>query len=151
MPHVIVITGDSSPQLMQRAKQADIAGILLKPVRMDDIRASAQQLIQLDSNVRESPMKDPGAAIDQELRELFSRELNTRLPALDGFISQLDWLPAGEILHQLIASSAMCREKELENCSRLLHQAISTNPEPKTIAQAYHPFLRAAAQTKMHL
>jgi two-component system chemotaxis response regulator CheY len=150
LPHVIVITGDSSPRLMQRAKQADIAGILLKPVRMDDIRASAQQLIQLDSNVRESPMKDPGAAIDQELRELFSRELNTRLPALDGFISQLDWLPAGEILHQLIASSAMCREKELENCSRLLHQAISTNPEPKTIAQAYHPFLRAAAQTKMH-
>ena len=151
LPHVIVITGDSSPRLMQRAKQADIAGILLKPVRMNDIRASAQQLIQLDSNVRESPMKDPGAAIDQELRELFSRELNTRLPALDGFISQLDWLPAGEILHQLIASSAMCREKELENCSRLLHQAISTNPEPKTIAQAYHPFLRAAAQTKMHL
>jgi hypothetical protein len=45
----------------------------------------------------------------------------------------------------------MCREKELENCSRLLHQAISANPEPKMIAQAYHPFLRAAAQTKMHL
>lgn len=151
LPHVIVITGDSSPQLMQRAKQADIAGILLKPVRMEDIRASAQQLIQLDSNVRESPMQNPGAAIDQELRELFSRELNTRLPSLDGFISQLDWLPAGEILHQLIASSAMCREKELENCSRLLHQAISANPEPKMIAQAYHPFLRAAAQTKMHL
>ena len=151
LPHVIVITGDSSPQLMQRAKQADIAGILLKPVRMEDIRASAQQLVQLDSNVRESPMQDPGAAIDQELRELFSRELNTRLPLLDGFISQLDWLPAGEILHQLIASSAMCREKELENCSRLLHQAISANPEPKTIAQAYHPFLQAAAQTKMHL
>jgi len=45
----------------------------------------------------------------------------------------------------------MCREKELENCSRVLYQAISANPEPKTIAQTYHPFLRAASQTKMHL
>jgi hypothetical protein len=70
---------------------------------------------------------------------------------LDQYISALDWKPASEILHQLIASSAMCREKELENCSRLLYQAISANPGPKTIAQAYHPFLRAASQTKMHL
>ena len=150
LPHVIVITGDSSPQLMQRAKQADIAGILLKPVRMEDIRASAQQLIQLDSNVRESGIQHPGV-MDSELRELFSRELTTRLPILDGFISRLDWQPACEILHQFIASSAMCRENELEKCSRLLYQAISANPEPKMIAQAYHPFLHAAAQTKMHL
>ena len=151
LPHVIVITGDCSPQLMQRVKQANVAGILLKPVRMEDIRASARQLIQLDRAVRESPIQDPGAAIDHELRELFSRELTTRLPILDGFISRLDWQPAGEILHQLIASSAMCRENELEKCSRLLYQAISANPEPKAIAQAYHPFLHAAAQTKMHL
>ncbi len=150
LPRVIVITGDSSSRLMQRAKQADVAGILLKPVRMEDIRASARQLIQLDSTVRESPIQDPGATIDHELRELFSRELGTRLPLLDGYISQLDWQPAGEILHQLIASSAMCREKELENCSRLLYQAISTKPEPKTIAQAYHPFLQAASRTKIH-
>lgn len=151
LPHVIVLTGDSSSQLMQRVKQADIAGILLKPVRMEDIKASARQVIQLDSTVRESPIQDPGAAIDQELRELFSRELSTRLPLLDEYISQLNWQPAGEILHQLIASSAMCREKEFENCSRLLYQAISTKPEPKMIAQAYHPFLRAAAKTKMRL
>jgi CheY-like chemotaxis protein len=150
LPHVIVITGDSSSQLMQRAKQANVAGILLKPVRMADIRASAQQLIQLDTTIRESPIQHPGV-MDSELRELFSRELTTRLPILDGFISRLDWQPAGEILHQLIASSAMCRENELEKCSRLLFQAISTNPEPKTIAQAYHPFLHAAAQTKLHL
>jgi CheY-like chemotaxis protein len=150
LPHIIVITGDSSSRMMQRVKQTGVAGILLKPVRMEDIRASAQQLVQLDSTVREGPLQDPGV-MDGEIRELFSRELATRLPTLDGFISQLDWKPASEILHQLIASSAMCRENELENCSRLLYQAISVNPEPKTIAQAYHPFLQAAAQTKMHL
>jgi CheY-like chemotaxis protein len=151
LPHIVIITGDCSSRLRQRAKQANVAGILLKPVQMEDIRASARQLIQLDSTVQENPVQGPAAALDNELRELFSRELTTRLPALDGYISQLDWKPAGKILHQLIASSAMCREKELENCSRLLYRAISSNPGPKTIAQAYHPFLQAAAQTKMHL
>jgi CheY-like chemotaxis protein len=150
LPHIIVITGDCSSRLMQRVKQTGVAGILLKPVRMEDIRASARQLVQLDSTVREGPIQDPGV-MDSEIRELFSRELATRLPMLDSFISQLDWKPASEILHQLIASSAMCRENNLENCSRLLYQAISAHPEPKTIAQAYHPFLQAAAQTKMHL
>jgi hypothetical protein len=150
-PHIVVITGDCSSRLKQRAEQANVAGILLKPVQMEDIRACANRLIYLDSGVQERPAQDQAAAIDKELRELFFRELATRLPLLDRHISQLDWEPAIGILHQLIASSAMCREKELENCSRLLYQAISANPEPKTIAQAYYPFLRAATQAKMHL
>ena len=151
LPHIIVITGDCSSRLRLRVKQSNVAGILLKPVRMEDIRASAQQLIHLNSTVQESSLRDPAAAIDYELCELFSRELLTRLPLLDGYISALNWEPASEILHQLIASSAMCQEKKLENYSRLLYQAISANAGPKIIAQAYHPFLWAASQTKMHL
>jgi CheY-like chemotaxis protein len=151
LPHVVVITGDCSSRLKERIKQANVAGLLLKPVRMEDIRASAQRLIRLESSVQERSVQSPPAAIDKELRKLFSRELTTRLPLLDEYISRLEWQPASEILHQLIASSAMCREKELENYSRLLYQAISANPGPKTIAQAYHPFLRAASYTKMHL
>ncbi len=151
LPQFVVITGDCSSRLRRRLKQANVTEILLKPVRMEDIRASAQRLIHLDSTVQESPVQVSAAAVDHALRELFFRELTTRLPLLDGYISQLDWKPAGEILHQLIASSAMCREQELENCSRLLYKAISSNPKPKTIAQAYHPFLQAAAQTKRNL
>ena len=151
LPHIVVITGDCSSRLRQRAKQANVAGILLKPVRMEDIRASAQRLIHLNSTVQESLSRDSAAAIDYELRELFSRELITRLPLLDGYICALNWKPASEILHQLIASSAMCREKELENYSRLLYQAMIENPGPKSVAQAYHPFLWAASRTKMHL
>jgi hypothetical protein len=118
---------------------------------MEDIRACARRLIYLDNTVQEGPVQGQATAMDKELRELFFQELNSRLPILDAYISRLDWKPAIDILHQLIASSAMCREKGLENCSRLLYQAISRNPEPKTIAQAYHPFLRAASQAKMHL
>ncbi len=151
LPHIVVITGDGSSGLRQRAKQAKVAGILLKPVRMEDITASVQRLIHLNSTMQESRSMNPTAAIDDELRELFSKELTTRLPMLDGYISALEWKPASEILHQLIASSAMCREKELENYCRLLNQAIRENPGPETVAQAYHPFLWAASQTKVHL
>ncbi len=151
LPKIVVITGDCSSLLRQRAERANVAGILLKPVRMEDIRASAERLIHPDNTVQESSVQGQAAAIDHALRELFSRELTTRLPILDGHISQLDWKPASEILHQLIASSAMCREQELENCSRLLYHAVCRNPEPKTVAQAYHPFLQAASNTKMHL
>lgn len=151
LPHFVVITGDCSTRLRRRLKLAKVTEILLKPVRMEDIRASAQRIIRQDSTVQESSVHGPTAAVDHALRELFSRELTTRLPLLDGHISQLEWKSASEILHQLIASSAMCHEQELENCARLLYQAISANPGPKTVAQAYHPFLQAAAQTKMHL
>ncbi|MEE8496416.1 MAG: response regulator [Xanthomonadales bacterium] len=151
LPQFVVITGDGSSRLRQRAEQANVAGILLKPVRMEDIRASARRLMHLDSTAQESSVQGPATAMDHELRKLFSHELTTRLPMLDGYISQLDWKPANEILHQLIASSAMCREQELENCSRALYRALSANPGPKTIAQAYSPFLQAAAHAKMHL
>jgi CheY-like chemotaxis protein len=151
LPHVVVITGDCSSQLKERVKQANVAGLLLKPVRMEDIRASAQRLLQMDSTVQERSGQSPAAAKDKELRKLFSRELTTGLPLLDKYISQLEWQPASEILHRLIASSAMCQEMELENYSRQLYQAISANPGPKTIARAYHPFLQAASNTKMHL
>lgn len=151
LPHVVVITGDSSSELRQRARQADVDGLLLKPVRMADIRACARRLTRTDTTVQESSATEPATNLDHDLRELFSRELTTRLPVLDGYISQLDWKPASEILHQLIASCAMCREQELENCSRLLYRALSKNRGPKTIAQAYHPFLQAASHAQMHL
>lgn len=151
LPHIVITTGDRSSRLKQRARQANVAGILFKPISMEDIKATARRLISTDCTVQESSVPGPDASMDNELRELFSRELTTRLPMLDECISKLDWQPANEILHQLIAASAMCQEKELEKCSRIMYQTIGTNPEPKTIAQAYHPFLRAAAQTKMRL
>jgi CheY-like chemotaxis protein len=151
LPHVVVMTADCSSRLRQRIEQANVARILLKPVRMDDIRGCAQRLIHADSTVQNRPEFNPSAALNHELRELFSQELTTRLPVLDEYIARLDWKPASELLHQLIASSAMCQERELESCIRLLHRAINRNPGPKTIAQTYYPFLRAASYTKMHL
>ena len=151
LPHIVVITGDSSAGMMRRTAQADVAGILLKPVQMEDIRTRAEQLIYPGRLVQEKPVTSRAAAIDQKISDLFTRELAAWLPRLDRHISQLDWPPACEILHQLIASSAMCRKKELERSSRFLYRAISCDPQPGTIAEAYHPFLQAVANVKMRL
>jgi len=149
LPQIVIITGDDSPAMKQKAAQASVAAMLLKPVQMEDIRASAEQLICPGSTVKEKSAQNRGGIIDQQLCDLFTRELTTRLPVLDRHISQLNWTSAGDILHQLIASAAMCRKKELERSSRLLYRAISSNPQPRPIAQAYHPFLQAVARTKM--
>ena len=151
LPHIVIITGDHSAGLKRRAIRADVAAIFLKPVLMQDIRNCAEQLIRPDSTMHENSAQNPPDSIDQDLRELFSRELTTWLPMLDQYIVQLNWAPACEILHKLTASSAMCREKELEHTCRSLYRAIRSNPQASSIAQAYPPFLQAAAHTKMQL
>lgn len=149
LPHVIIITGDSSSRLRRKIAQAGIDETLQKPVRMQDIVSCALRYIQADTSVQESSAQIPAMTIDAELRDLFSQELITRLPVLDEYISQLDWKPAAELLHQLIASSALCREQDLEFCCRKLYRTISRKPCPAAIAQDYHQFLLTAAQIKL--
>jgi hypothetical protein len=69
-----------------------------------------------------------------------------RLPELDKCMTELDWGSAGHILHQLIASSAMCREKDLEQHCRSLFRVLDNNPQPRTVARAYFPFLQVLAK-----
>jgi CheY-like chemotaxis protein len=151
LPRFIIVTGDRSSRLRRRINQAGIDEILLKPVPMQDIVSSALRIIQMDTSVQEKSVQSPAATIDYELGKLFSQELITRLPALDEYISQLKWKPAAELLHQLIASSALCQEQDLEFCCRKLYRAISRKPCPEAIAQTYHQFLQAAAQIKLRM
>lgn len=151
LPHVIIITGDTSSRLKRKISQAGIDQTLQKPVQMQDIISSALCFVQADTSVQESSVQSPAITIDTELHGLFSQELTTRLPMLDEYISQLNWKPAAELLHQLIASSALCREQDLEFCCRNLYRTISRKPCPAAIAQDYHQFLQAAAITKMRL
>jgi len=151
LPRVIIITGDTSSRLKKKISRAGIDQTLQKPVQMQDIVSSALRFIQADTSVQESSVQSPAISIDTELHGLFSLELTTRLPMLDEYISQLNWKPAAELLHQLIASSALCREQDLEFCCRKLYRTISRKPCPAAIAQDYHQFLQAAATTKMRL
>jgi len=143
-PAFVILTGDNSADLQQRLEQAAVSSVLVKPVQAESIRAIAARLLQLDRGVREDALPDQAKAQPAALRNIFLEELEIRLPELDRSISGLDWITARSILHQLIASSAMCKEKDLEYCCRQLYRALDKNPGPRTIVQAYCPFLQAA-------
>ena len=149
LPHIVIITGDTSSRLMRKISQAGIDETLQKPVPMQNIVSSAVRFMQAETSIREDSAQSSAITINYELRELFSQELNTRLPELDQYLFQLKWNPAAELLHQLIASSALCREPDLEFCCRKLYRALSRKPDPAVIAQAYHQFLYAAVQTDL--
>ena len=110
-PRIIVLTGDDSG-----LKQSDLAGLnierlLVKPVSGHELREAAR--LQPNNHINEA-----GAYGHKlELEILFREELEQRLPELDRLISNFDRGPAAGILHQLIASSAMCNERRTGNRS----------------------------------
>jgi len=139
-PAIVVITGDNSNGMRQKLEQASVSAVLLKPVQSERIRDITVQILQLDRGVRENPGQDTPEAVESGMRKIFLEELNIRLPELDRHISSLEWDSARHILHQLIASSALCREKDLELHCRKLFNALEKKPQPQALAQAYFPF-----------
>ena len=148
-PAIVILTGDNSPEMQQKLEQTAVSAILVKPVHTKQIRDLTVQLLQLDRGVRETEPQEQTEAPQTGLRQVFLEEMHTRLPELDRDISSLDWNAARNILHQLIASSAMCQEKAFENQCRLMFATLSNYPEPSAIAQAYFQFRQAVIQMRL--
>lgn len=148
LPRIVVLTGDNSSGLRQELEQASVSAVLIKPVQSSQIRAITMRLLQLDGAVRERPTQEACAAPEQELQKIFLEELTFRLPQLDKNIADLEWGSARRILHQLIASCAMCQEKVLEQHCRNLFRALEKCPQPRVLAQAYYPFRQAFSQMR---
>jgi len=127
-----MISADSpdDPSLQALAAQGD--QFLLKPFTalqlMDAVSGSSRGL--------PAPAKcDRSVAAD--LRSLFRTELASRLQALDRCLALPDLTAAQGILHQLIASSALCRERRLERDLRSLHTACRGPIDPSALARSY--------------
>jgi CheY-like chemotaxis protein len=149
LPAIVILTGDNSRGLRQKLEKVSVSAILLKPVHSEHIRTIAVQLLQLDRAVRENPGQGQAEAPEPGLHRIFLEEMNVRLPELDRCITNLDWDSARHILHQLIASSAICQEKELEQHCRKLFTVLDKYPQPHALAQAYYPFRQVLTQMKI--
>ena len=137
-PRIIILTGDDS-----RLKQSDLAALnidalLVKPVSGQQLREAAR--LQANDRVTESDPREDKL----ELKYLFREELERRLPELDQCISNFDGHRAARILHQLIASSAMCNECELESGLRKLDAACRRDGSTAELARAYYALLDSA-------
>jgi len=139
-PRVIILTGDESC-----LKQSDLAGLnieqlLFKPVSRQQLRDAAR--LHRSNSVKESRLR--GNSL--ELRNLFRAELEQRLPELDQCVSNLNRNKAARILHQLIASSAICNESKLESRLRKLDATCRHDDSTADLAQAYYAFLESAQE-----
>lgn len=139
-PKIIVTTGDESVQARGDLASLKIDHILLKPVSGQQLRAAAS--LASTSEVNESQAGTSRA----ELRALFRDELRERLPELDSCLSVPTRKKAVAILHQLIASAAMCGESRLESALRTLDAVCRQQEIPGDVALYYHALLETARE-----
>ena len=139
-PRVIILTGDDSGLKQSDLADLNIDALLVKPVTGQQLREAAR----ISGNDR---VEEPTPVGDKlELRTLFREELERRLPELDQCVSNFDYKRATRILHQLIASSAMCDERELESGLRKLDATCRGDDSSAELARAYFGMLESARE-----
>jgi len=136
-PRVIILTGDDSGLKQSDLTALNIDGLLVKPVSGRQLRKAAR--LHQNNQVTKS---DPDGH-SRELRSLFREELERCLPELDQCISNLDRKQVTGILHQLIASSAMCNERRLEFSLRALDAACRRDDSTADLARTYYAFIES--------
>jgi CheY-like chemotaxis protein len=140
LPKFVVMTGDGSALAAAAIEATQVAHVLVKPVSGRKIRAAAG--LAVSREIKESTAAGTGV----ELRAMFRSELEQRLPELDSSLCVLNSEAAAGILHQLIASAAMCLESRLESSLRSLDAACRQGAQPGEIARRYHVMLEFARE-----
>lgn len=127
LPRFVLITGEPPCSPGLETARAVFERILYKPCAAADLANEA----------RPGPhcgVKEAGEGGAIEIRRLFTRELERRMPELDTLIANGQTEAAASIAHQLIASSAMCGEKKLTAAFRSLDSACREQAGAETLA-----------------
>lgn len=139
-PKIIVITGDETVQAGGDLASLEIDQLLLKPVSGNQLRHAA-------GLAKTNAIGEPRASTPRaELSALCREELQQRLPELEVSLTVRKRKKAAQILHQLIASAAMCGESRLESALRSLDSMCRQEQSPGDLARCYHAFLETAGE-----
>ena len=131
----------SAENLRVRSKEPGLPGIdhaIPKPVSGSALQQLAFDLLGL------SPVLPSSPATSEELRKLFTIELEQQLPRLENHLLEDDREQAFFLVHQLIASAALTGEKKLETNLVLLNRLIRQTAGAADLARAYYGTFRAA-------
>lgn len=137
-PRIIVITGDRGGLSTKVMESLKIEKVLVKPVSGKQLRLYTG-LSDLDK-----PESAHETMPEMQMRNLFLEELGQRLPELDQSVAQLQLVETTAILHQLIASAAICGESGFAADLRLLNARCRKNGALDEIAFAYRAVLESA-------
>jgi len=132
---VLLMTGDIGQLDTRELEQLHIEHWLQKPVSGAELAdlVATRGLNRIEEDLTDRP--------GPELYSLFKDELEQRISELDQAICQLDRTAVAGILHQLIASAAICREPQLETSLRSLDTRWRANPDSVEIAGLYQSVL----------
>lgn len=137
----IVMLSAALPEAAGRARtRVRTDGFLVKPVSARRLRSA------IAGRAREAPAPAAPALPDALLQQLFRAELVSRLDTLDGCLAGRDLPAARAILHQLIASSRLCRQRRLERNMLALHRACHVSCEAEKLGRRYYSLLAAARE-----
>jgi two-component system OmpR family response regulator len=138
-PRTIMMSADppESPSFPAITTRAD--AFLIKPFTA---RQLLHAVLGTDQSSPLAPVFDDSAS--GALRGLFRTELASRLEALERYLARRDLVSAQGVLHQLIASSALCRQRRLERDLRRLYAACNEPTETPAVARGYFAVLASA-------
>lgn len=139
LPRIVMISADPQDSAGQRHTAIEADEFLLKPF-------TARQLTDAALGNSQPPLPAPSIEepVTGDLQRLFRYELTARLEALDRYLAGPDLAAARGILHQLIASAALCGQRRLEHDLRGLYDACQKPPEASTLARCYSSLLTSA-------
>lgn len=134
-PRIILLSAEDFDE--QTRIGTEIDQFLTKPVSANLLKSSVR-------SGQPDGVSEAWSTQHPDLAVLFRQELETRVPQLDRCISALDLPGARNILHQLIASSAICGENELEQNLRALDLACKQDNSDRNLASSYFTFVNTA-------
>ena len=144
-PKIIILTGDSGGLDSGTLSCLKADDVLIKPISASQLRETVGK--EWSSEVKEAPAGENFL----ELNQLFGKELADRVPELDHCLAMADQGRTVSILHQLIASSAICREPRLESSLRALDTAVRGESALAQVAQAYFLLLESVYEFKYRI
>lgn len=138
LPRVVVLSLERPTR--EQLRGAGVEQLLVKPVEPERLRALLAPGRSAAAAAEDSTERDA------ELRRLFRRELRSRLDEIDRLVASGRAAAAGAILHQLIASSTLCGERELAARMRDMLAACRGSPWAARIARSYYAVRVCARQ-----
>jgi len=131
-PRIILITADPAELATTALSAMKIDSLVVKPASGFQLREALTG--DFLHGIREESRDEKRI----ELQTIFAGELQQRLPQLDQCMAKPGKKRARDILHQLIASAAICRERVLERDLRRLDRSLREDDAAPELAGNYY-------------
>jgi len=148
-PALVILSGTPRPSSDRRLSGRIITNWVQKPASHEEIQHLARFHLKLNEGVGEASVSGRIPTSRRHMKQLFLADLERLFPELDHHISRLEWKLARRVLHQLIAASAICREREIEFHFRLLQECLAQPLRTAELAQAWSGTLHAIARAQL--